>query len=154
MAEPLLTVLRELERTPQVADPHVIGHWFGKAADEIEQLQEKLPCGHRKIDMDDSYGGCVFCGFKDGYHEYEAEIGLWRKYADHLPDCACWDKMDSGRFFVRSDWECTCGLRELQTKDTCEVCGHPDCEGTHKAPSDPLDVERSVLDAVTDKDTK
>ena len=45
-----------------------------RAADEIERLNEKLPCGHRKIDMDDSYGGCVFCGFKDGYEEYEAEI--------------------------------------------------------------------------------
>ncbi len=44
---------------------------------EIGQLSQKLDCGHRKVDMDDSYGGCVFCGFKNGYEEYEAELEQW-----------------------------------------------------------------------------
>ena len=32
-----------------------------RQAEEIERLNEKLACGHRKVDMDDSYGGCIFC---------------------------------------------------------------------------------------------
>jgi hypothetical protein len=39
----------------------------------IAALEAELACGHRKIDMDDSYGGCVFCGFRTGYEEYEKE---------------------------------------------------------------------------------
>ncbi len=44
------------------------------AQERVEELEARLVCGHRKADNDDSYGGCVFCGFKDGYHEYEAEL--------------------------------------------------------------------------------
>lgn len=43
-----------------------------------------------------------------------AECGLWQKYAEHLLGCTCSDHMDCGRVFYRSDWPCSCGLRELQ----------------------------------------
>lgn len=47
-------------------------------AGEVERLNEKLPCGHRKVDMSDSYGGCVLCQYKDGYHEYEEAVEALR----------------------------------------------------------------------------
>ena len=40
---------------------------------QLAKLDEKLSCGHRKLDHDDSYGGCTFCGFANGYHEYERD---------------------------------------------------------------------------------
>src|SRR3990167_1452960 len=40
---------------------------------ELANLNVLLPCGHRKVDNDDSYGECVFCSFKNGYHEFERE---------------------------------------------------------------------------------
>lgn len=53
---------------------------------EIERLRaenENLPCGHRKRDMDDSYGGCMFCqamasinSDDDEAERLEAEIEL------------------------------------------------------------------------------
>jgi predicted nucleic acid-binding Zn-ribbon protein len=32
-----------------------------------------MPCGHRKIDWDDSYGECVACQYKRGYWDNEKE---------------------------------------------------------------------------------
>ena len=29
--------------------------------EENERVNERFPCGHRKLDWDDSYGGCVAC---------------------------------------------------------------------------------------------
>ena len=40
---------------------------------ELETLNERMECGHRKVDMDDSYGGCVFCQFKTGYEDADTE---------------------------------------------------------------------------------
>ncbi len=44
------------------------------------------------------------------------ECVLWQKYAEHLLGCTCSDHMDCGRIFYRSDWPCSCGLRELSDK--------------------------------------
>lgn len=46
---------------------------------DLANLNVLLPCGHRKVDMDDSYGKCVFCQFRDGYHEFERELTEVRK---------------------------------------------------------------------------
>ena len=50
---------------------------------------------------------------KEEIDQLVAKIEQWQKYADHLPDCSCLDKMDSGRLFPRHDWQCSCGLRKL-----------------------------------------
>ena len=47
---------------------------MGDLRAELANLNVLLPCGHRKVDMDDSYGECVFCTYKRGYEEYETEL--------------------------------------------------------------------------------
>lgn len=108
-----------------------IGKHCHRAADEIEQLLEKLPCGHRKIDMDDSYGGCVFCQYRDGYEEYEEEIERLLTDSDYYsqqrrehnrPDTTkCDDDMCKPCF----DNE----MRELaettKNGEPCQECGEP-----------------------------
>lgn len=39
---------------------------------ERDRLAEKLSCGHRKADWDDSYGGCVACSAIDAMHKIDA----------------------------------------------------------------------------------
>ena len=41
---------------------------------EIEELENKFPCGHRKIDWDDSYGNCVICQTKLFNNELEEDL--------------------------------------------------------------------------------
>src|SRR3990167_6432257 len=38
---------------------------------EIERLNERFPCGHRKIDWDDSYCECVACKIKQMADDYD-----------------------------------------------------------------------------------
>lgn len=42
-----------------------------RLAGENERLKARLPCGHHKEAWDDSYGGCVFCGYKKAADECE-----------------------------------------------------------------------------------
>jgi uncharacterized small protein (DUF1192 family) len=39
--------------------------------DEIAKLNNKLPCGHRLVDWDDSYGGCAFCAIQQQAFAYD-----------------------------------------------------------------------------------
>lgn len=70
-------------------------HWHVRIEQlktENERLSAKLPCGHPK-ELDDSYGGCVLCGFRDGYHQYENEIEALRAH----PALTSWDSPDALR---------------------------------------------------------
>lgn len=44
-----------------------------RLAAELARLNEHLPCGHRKADMDNSYGDCILCITAKGLHEFEAD---------------------------------------------------------------------------------
>ncbi len=46
---------------------------------EYVKETELLACGHRKKDNDDSYGGCVFCTYKNGYEEQDDAIDRWEE---------------------------------------------------------------------------
>lgn len=43
-----------------------------KLSDGIKKLNDKFPCGHRKIDWDDSYGECVACVKSKVANEYDS----------------------------------------------------------------------------------
>ena len=38
---------------------------------QLAKLEEKFPCGHRKVDWDDSYGECVACHFIEMAGDYD-----------------------------------------------------------------------------------
>lgn len=41
------------------------------ATARVAELEERLPCGHRKTDWDDGYGGCSFCSIKRIHDAHE-----------------------------------------------------------------------------------
>lgn len=51
---------------------------------ENAKLEVRLPCGHREVDMDDSYGECVLCKYKNLYEEIEKELEAAEARIDEL----------------------------------------------------------------------
>jgi len=43
---------------------------------KIKKLEEKFPCGHRRLDWDDSYGNCVVCSLKEDADKYDDQLGF------------------------------------------------------------------------------
>jgi len=42
-----------------------------EAEAKVKELENKFPCGHRKVDWDDSYGNCVACQLKEYADKYD-----------------------------------------------------------------------------------
>jgi hypothetical protein len=53
---------------------------------ELEKEREKLICGHRKIDWDDSYGGCAFCGLKELADKADDYLGELNRMNDRYKE--------------------------------------------------------------------
>lgn len=43
---------------------------------ELATLKEKFPCGHRRVDWDDSYGNCVACTLQEYADKYDHQLGV------------------------------------------------------------------------------
>ena len=55
----------------------------------LAEVEARLPCGHRKIDNDDSYGGCALCTLQRCSLEADDEIeALEAKLKDAAPPLA------------------------------------------------------------------
>lgn len=44
---------------------------YREAVERVVEFEQKFPCGHRKIDWDDSYGECVACKIHERADDYE-----------------------------------------------------------------------------------
>lgn len=69
--------LKELDRIGRedhhrlMADNAALKAEIAKLKAEKKRLNERFPCGHRKIDWDDSYGECVACKIKEQASDYD-----------------------------------------------------------------------------------
>ena len=83
----ILTEVAKVGLTKYISQALLSAHAKGRQETETEltNLNVLLPCGHRKVDMDDSYGECVFCNFKRGYEEYEVELTQARADLEQAP---------------------------------------------------------------------
>ena len=43
----------------------------GQLTADLVSINEKFPCGHRKDDWDDSYGGCALCPMREMAFDYD-----------------------------------------------------------------------------------
>ncbi len=50
----------------------------------ILELEDKFPCGHRKIDWDDSYGECVACRMKEYADKFDDQVGVQIKLEEEI----------------------------------------------------------------------
>lgn len=58
---------------PIVTEWMVIWKSIHAALLELQQLRDLFPCGHRKIDWDNSYGSCVACTYIHLVNDCEME---------------------------------------------------------------------------------
>ena len=109
---------------------------YRKRDEEIERLEVRFPCGHRKIDWDDSYGECVFCKFRQMAFDY-----------DNLPHSVI-----AAHAIIEDQRD---EIERLKVENICAVCagsGKPSsgnpciCGGTGKACDEAQHAREMVYD--------